>query len=268
MTDARTYLSSHDIEPAIRDAVVSVIQERPGAPLAAIGSALLAKAMPAGTGSAKVLGVPASQNCAGAAMLAMEAKAGSLEAVDMMTGEHKKDAYLAVNPSGQVPALHDGDVKIGQSTAILRYLAMKYKPDTYPVANPDLCAKIDMAMDGLVDYVYPTHKETVYVVLGFSGPPADQAASCKAYAEACAKWLDTFVGDAKFVGGDTPTIADYKAVPFFYAAIQPAMKKKLGLEMPPAATTYANNFLAAVGASGFMESAGGYSIKEFCASKE
>jgi len=145
---------------------------------------------------------------------------------------------------------------------------MKYKSDAYPVYNVDLCAKIDFAMDSLVDYVYPGHKDTVYVVLGFAGPPEDQAAANKAYVEACTKWLATFVGDAKFCGGDTPTIADYKAVPFFYAAVQPAMKKLIGLDMPAEATTYANNFLSAVGASGFMESAGGYSIKEFAASKE
>ena len=95
-----------------------------------------------------------------------EAKAGKLEAIDMQTGEHKKEDYLKINPYGQVPAFEDGDVKIGQSNAILRYLAIKYKPDAYPVTDPDKCAKIDFAIDSVVDYVYPKHKVTVYVVLG------------------------------------------------------------------------------------------------------
>lgn len=218
--------------------------------------------------AAKVLGVPASQNCAGPVMLAMEAKAGGLEAIDMGTGQHKTEDYLAVNPYGQVPAFKDGDVKIGQSSAILRYLAIKYKPDTYPVGDPDKCAKIDFGIDSLADYVYPTHKTTVYVVLGFAGPPEDQAAEVKAYVAACEKWLATFVGASKFCGGDTPTIADYKAVPFFYAAMQPAMKKKIGLEMPASISNYCNEFIAAVGASSIMQSAGGWSIKELAASKE
>lgn len=101
-------------------------------------------------------------------LFAAEAKAGGLEVIDMQTGEHKKEDYLAVNPYGQVPAFKDGDVKIGQSNAILRYLAIKYKPDTYPVTDPDKCAKIDFAIDSLVDYVYSKHMTTVYVVLGAS----------------------------------------------------------------------------------------------------
>jgi len=268
MGDAREYLASNGVKDAMTDAVKLTIEQRPAAPLAFIGGHLLEKGCAKGTGATKVLGVPASQNCAGPAMLAMECNAGGLEYVDMMSGAHKKDDYLAVNPYGQVPAMSDGEVQMGQSSAMLRYMALKYKPDTYPVSNPDACAKIDFAMDSFVDYVYPHHMKTVYVVLGFAGPPEDQLAANKAYIEACAKWLDLFVGDAKFCGGDTPSIADYKAVPFFYAAIQPAMEKKIGLHMPEKAATYANNFLAAVGASSFMQSAGGFSIKEFSASKE
>eukprot|EP00322_Chrysochromulina_rotalis_P006328 CAMPEP_0115868126 /NCGR_PEP_ID=MMETSP0287-20121206/21128_1 /TAXON_ID=412157 /ORGANISM="Chrysochromulina rotalis, Strain UIO044" /LENGTH=265 /DNA_ID=CAMNT_0003322763 /DNA_START=31 /DNA_END=828 /DNA_ORIENTATION=+ len=218
--------------------------------------------------SAKIFGVPASQNCAGPVMLAMEAKAGGIEVVDMASGAHKKDDYLAINAYGQVPAFQDGDVKIGQSNAILRYLAIKYKPDAYPSADADKCAKIDFAIESLTDYVYPGHKNTVYVVLGFSGPPDDQAAENKAYATACEKWLSAFVGESKFCGGDVPSIADYKAVPFFYAAIQPAMKANIGLEMPERVAQYAADFAAAVSSSSFMESAGGWSIKELAASKE
>ena len=54
----------------------SVIHDRPAAPLAVIGGALLEKAHAAGTGSAKVIGVPASQNCAGAVLGCSSAGAG------------------------------------------------------------------------------------------------------------------------------------------------------------------------------------------------
>ena len=46
------------------------------------------------------------------------------------------------------------------------------------------------------------------------------------------------------------------------------MKNKIGLEMPARASTYCEDFIAAVGAAGMMQSAGGWSIKEFCASKD
>ena len=94
-----------------------------------------------------------------------------------------------------------------------------------------------------------------------------QASYCKDYAEAADKWLDTFVAGSPFVGGETPTIADYKMVPFFYSAIQPVMKDKIGLELSAKVHDYCNRFIAKVEAAQFMNSAGGYSIKEFCASK-
>ena len=37
-------------------------------------------------------------------------------------GEHRKPAYLAVNPQGLVPALVDGEITITQSQAIMEYL--------------------------------------------------------------------------------------------------------------------------------------------------
>ena len=116
--------------------------------------------------SVKVYGVPASQNCAGPIILAMEAKAGGMEYVDMMTGGHKTAEYGAVNPYLKVPAMSDGDVKIGQSIAILRYLAIKYLPAAYPTSDPAKCAKIDFATDCMNDFIYPHHLKTVYGVLG------------------------------------------------------------------------------------------------------
>jgi len=197
----------------------------------------------------------------------MEAKAGGMEYVDMSTGGHKSPDYTAINPYGQVPAMKDGDVKMGESSAILRYIALKYKKDAYPTDDPAKCAKIDFAVDAVVDYIYKYHAQSVYVVLGFASPHDGQAAAVKSYVEACAQWVATFVGSDAFVGGATPTIADYKAVPFFYAAMQPVMKEKLKLELPATVTAYVERFFAKVGASQFMESAGGWSIKEFAASK-
>ena len=43
--------------------------------------------------------------------------------VDIAKGEHKTPEYLAKNPNGEVPAIKDGDFLLGESHAILRYLA-------------------------------------------------------------------------------------------------------------------------------------------------
>ena len=51
--------------------------------------------------------------------------------------EHRKEAYRAINPQMLVPFLVDGDVRIGQSMAILEYLEENYADvSLLPAAEP------------------------------------------------------------------------------------------------------------------------------------
>jgi glutathione S-transferase len=51
--------------------------------------------------------------------------------VDLMTGEHKSPAYLAMNPFGKVPLLVDGETRVSDAQAILVYLARQYGDDLW-----------------------------------------------------------------------------------------------------------------------------------------
>src|SRR4029079_17101653 len=55
-----------------------------------------------------------------------------LALVDLFTGAHYKPDFLAVNPSPQVPVLDDGDFRLTESSAILKYLAEKVNSPAYP----------------------------------------------------------------------------------------------------------------------------------------
>ena len=66
--------------------------------------------------------------------------------VDLFTGEHLQPAYAALNPSCMVPMLEDGDFRLTESSAILKYLAEKSGSPAYP-ADQRRRAKINEMMD-------------------------------------------------------------------------------------------------------------------------
>ncbi len=54
--------------------------------------------------------------------------------VDLLANENQSPAFLAVNPLGTVPVLLDGDFTLTESTAILKYLALRLDLPVYPKA--------------------------------------------------------------------------------------------------------------------------------------
>ena len=45
-----------------------------------------------------------------------------------MEGAHKTEAFTKLNAYQHIPTLEDGDFAIGESNAILRYIALKLRP--------------------------------------------------------------------------------------------------------------------------------------------
>jgi len=80
------------------------------------------------------------------------------QVVDLFTGEHYKQPYLAINPNHMVPVLEDGDFRLTESSAILKYLADRIDSPAYP-KDLKKRAKVNEAMDWLNtnfyrDYAY------------------------------------------------------------------------------------------------------------------
>ena len=63
-----------------------------------------------------------------------------------MKGEHKSEAHLKVHPAGKVPAIEDGDFKLFESNAIIRYLGRKHPSKYYP-NDVEQAAIIDQWID-------------------------------------------------------------------------------------------------------------------------
>ena len=54
------------------------------------------------------------------------------QVVDLFTGEHMKPEFARINPNQLVPVLEDGDFRLTESAAIVRYLADKTGSPAYP----------------------------------------------------------------------------------------------------------------------------------------
>jgi glutathione S-transferase len=141
------------------------------------------------------------------------------KAVDMRAGEHKSAAYLAINPSGQVPALVEGDFRMAESSAILKYLASRFDCPEYPKDLKER-AKVDEAMDWFNTNLY---RDFGYNLLYPQIFPHHKRASDEAHAsvvawgkqktQAALKILDTgILGSNDYLANNRISIADYFGV--------------------------------------------------------
>jgi glutathione S-transferase len=60
-----------------------------------------------------------------------------LRPVDLLAGVENDAEYLAINPSGFIPAIQDGDVTMVESIAIMEYLIARYGPTPLAPAPHD-----------------------------------------------------------------------------------------------------------------------------------
>jgi glutathione S-transferase len=139
------------------------------------------------------------------------------QVVDLMTGEHLKEPYTAINPNKLVPVLEDGDFRLTESSAILKYLADKTNSPTYP-KDLQKRAKVNEIMDwfntnfyrdfgyGMAyPQIFPHHKRPT---------EAMQAGTLAWGQERAMGWLqilnDFWIGPNKaYLTGNDITIADY-----------------------------------------------------------
>lgn len=133
--------------------------------------------------------------------------------VELMAGGAHSPEYLAVNPNGIVPFLVDEDLAMGESSAILKYLADKVGSKTYP-KGLKARAKVNETMDWINCQF---HRDfCLFLVYPQVLPPdhmPPNAENLVSFGEAQSRrWLkilnDQLDGQA-FLCGDEITIADY-----------------------------------------------------------
>jgi glutathione S-transferase len=60
----------------------------------------------------------------------------SVQTVDIESGNHRQGEYARRSLSGRIPALHHGELWLGESLAIVEYLEEAYPPPKYPALLP------------------------------------------------------------------------------------------------------------------------------------
>lgn len=161
---------------------------------------------------------PASTTCRPIMLLAAADKlAIDYQLVDLFTGENYQPAFTAINPNQAVPYLEDGEFRMGESSAILKYLAEKHDSTAYP-KDLRMRARVNERMDwfntGLYrdlgyGFIYPQ----VIDSYRYSQPEVQSATLAHAR-EKAKKWLkildENIIGPKNsFVCGSQLTLADY-----------------------------------------------------------
>ncbi|WP_159874926.1 MULTISPECIES: maleylacetoacetate isomerase [Aquitalea] len=154
------------------------------------------------------------------------------QAVNLLKGEQRDPAYLALNPQGLVPALLDGGQLLTQSLAICEYLDEAY-PDTPALLPADRFARARvraLALSICAD-IHPLHNARVlkYLENVLAQPEAEKLQWIR-------HWIATGFGAleqqltaqvTQYATGDVPGLLDACLVPQVFAA------RRFGLDLTP-----------------------------------
>jgi len=139
-----------------------------------------------------------------------------LSEVDLGTGAHYQKPFCDINPNCQVPVLEDGDFRLTEVSAILKYIADKHDSAAYP-RDLKKRARVNEMMDWfntnlyrewaynlIYPQVFPHHKR----------PTDDVHQGVLDWGrEKSERWLGILdkhmLGNKKYLTGDEITIADY-----------------------------------------------------------
>jgi len=141
------------------------------------------------------------------------------ELVDLMTGAHHQEPFATFNPNRLVPVLEDGDMKLTESSAILKYLADKYDLPVYP-KDLKTRAKVNEVMDWVNSNFYRDWGyNLVYPQLfpHHTRPSEEGQKVTLEWGRAKSQfWLQVMndywlAGGKNWLVGDSATIADYFA---------------------------------------------------------
>jgi len=127
--------------------------------------------------------------------------------LNMREREHKKPEFLAINPTGQVPVLIDGETVLSESLAINEYLGLKFNPEMLGMTPAE---KAEAWKWSLWAYVNIQHKleEGVYQAIGMRPENAELIAKEVEAVKPYLQILENHLKGKKYLLGDKFSVSD------------------------------------------------------------
>ncbi len=139
------------------------------------------------------------------------------QVVDLFTGEHHKPEFAKINPNCMVPVLEDGDFRLTECSAIVKYLADRAGSPAYP-KDLKARARVNEMMDWFNANIYRDFGYGLVYPQAFPHhvrPNAEVQAGTLAWGrQKTQSWLkildESLIGPHKaYLCGDQITLADY-----------------------------------------------------------
>ncbi|XP_012074702.1 glutathione S-transferase F11 isoform X2 [Jatropha curcas] len=139
--------------------------------------------------------------------------------LDLKSGDHKHPDFLLKQPFGQVPVVEDGDFRLFESRAILRYYAAKYAD-----RGPNLLGKtledkalvdqwLEVEAHNFNDLVYNIVLQlVVFPQMGQAGDPK-VVQNCEQKLEEVLDIYEQRLATSKYLAGDYFSLADLSHMP-------------------------------------------------------
>jgi len=161
----------------------------------------------------QLYGFPLSQPSRSVLLLLSEAEIPyELNVINPLSGECKEPSYLKINPAGLVPFIIDRGLTLGESGAILTYLAESRFLDSWYPSNPAVRAKIQFWMQWHHSGTRTSSMRVLFPAFMKKDDPEGVSVFTKNVEFLEARLGET--GEDKFIAGTVqPTIADLMLLP-------------------------------------------------------